>query len=67
MLISALTLIVVVVLIVVFSVVMLALYPPMQIVAVDQSRVISLLKGAVLVLAGVATLVVTMLKLADGS
>ena len=66
-LISALTLIVVVVLIVVFSVVMLALYPPMQIVAVDQSRVISLLKGAVLVLAGVATLVVTMLKLADGS
>ena len=66
LLIAALTLAVVVVG-VVMGVVMLGLYPPMQIVAGDQSRVIAMLKGAVPVLAGVATLVVTVLKLAGGS
>ena len=66
LLIAALTLAVVVVGFV-MSVVMIGLYPPMQIVAGDQSRVIALLKGAVPVLAGVATVVVTVLKLAGGS
>jgi hypothetical protein len=64
---AALTLAVAGVLFVVMGVVMLSLYPPMQIVVVDQSRVISLLKGAVPVLAGVATLVVTVLKLTGGN
>jgi hypothetical protein len=67
MLVAALTLAVAALVIIVTGVVMLGLYQPMQIVAIDESRVIALLKGAVPVLAGVATLVVTVLKLAGGS
>jgi hypothetical protein len=66
-LIVALTLAVAAVAIVIMGMVMLRLYPPMQIVAVDESPVVSLLKGAVPVLGGVASLVVTVLKLAGGS